>query len=86
MAKEFHGTGVRINIVEPRAAVMSEGATASIGRHRPTRSDRVDGTDGRSNHRLCDCPVDLTGRCCVSLDLIDELSLTVLSLDGRPIN
>jgi hypothetical protein len=34
---------------------------------------------------LCDCPADLTGRTCVSLDLIDELGLEVRGLDGRSI-
>jgi hypothetical protein len=31
---------------------------------------------------LCDCPPELTGRVCVSLDLIEELGLTVYDLDG----
>jgi hypothetical protein len=31
---------------------------------------------------LCDCPAELTGRICVSLDLIAELGLTVYDLDG----
>jgi len=31
LATEVAGTGVRVNSVEPRAAVMSEGATALIG-------------------------------------------------------
>ena len=34
---------------------------------------------------LCDCPPELSGRVTVSLDLIDELGLTVMTLDGaRP--
>ncbi len=31
---------------------------------------------------LCDCEPDYTGNVCVSLDLIDELGLTVHRLDG----
>ena len=31
---------------------------------------------------LADCPADFTARTCVSLDLIDELALTVHALDG----
>ena len=31
---------------------------------------------------LCDCAADLTGRCCVSLDLIEELGVTVRALNG----
>ena len=33
---------------------------------------------------LCDCAETLTGRIAVSLDLIDELGLTVHNLDGTP--
>jgi NAD(P)-dependent dehydrogenase (short-subunit alcohol dehydrogenase family) len=80
----LHGTGVRVNTIEPRAAVMSEGATALIG-------DIVQDSQIESMEEmveailaLCDCPADLTGRICVSLDLIDELGLVVRSLDGSP--
>jgi hypothetical protein len=31
---------------------------------------------------LTDCPITLTGRTCVSLDLVDELHLAVHNLDG----
>ena len=33
---------------------------------------------------LCDCPPDLTGRTCVSLDLLAELGVVARGLDGRP--
>src|SRR5207248_989105 len=74
--------GIRVNTVEPRAAVMSEGAEQLVGgKLRPdqieTMEQMVEGTLA-----LCDCPADLTGRICVSLDLIDQLGLTVHDLDG----
>ena len=31
---------------------------------------------------LCDCPLDRTGMICSSLDLLDELDRTVMTLDG----
>jgi NAD(P)-dependent dehydrogenase (short-subunit alcohol dehydrogenase family) len=84
-AAELLGTGVRVNTVEPRAAVMSEGAEALVG---GTLSDEliesmeamVEGTLA-----LCDCPPEWTGGVHVSLDLLDQLGRTVMTLDGtRP--
>jgi NAD(P)-dependent dehydrogenase (short-subunit alcohol dehydrogenase family) len=84
LATEAAGSGVRINTVEPRAAVMSEGATALIGE--TVRDDQIESMEEMVEAiiALCDCPPELTGRTCVSLDLIDELSLTVHALDGAP--
>src|SRR5262245_4660104 len=85
LAAELQGTGIRVNTIEPRAAVMSEGAEALIG---GTVSDEliesmeamVEGT-----LVLCDCPPDWTGGVHVSLDLLDELGVRVMTLDGsRP--
>ena len=33
---------------------------------------------------LCDCPAEVAGRITVSLDLIEELGLTVHQLNGDP--
>ena len=84
LALELSGTGVRVNTVEPRAAVMSEGATALIGD--TVRADQIESMEEMVEAivALADCPVELTGRTCVSLDLIDELQLTVHALDGTP--
>jgi NAD(P)-dependent dehydrogenase (short-subunit alcohol dehydrogenase family) len=84
LAAELHGTGVRVNTVEPRAAVLSEGAAELVGdRLRPDQiesmEEMVEGTVV-----LCDCPADVTGRITVSLDNIDEFGLTVRNLDGTP--
>lgn len=82
LAAELDGTGVRVNCVRPRAAVMSEGADKLVGGAlRPeqieTMEQMVEGVLA-----LCDCPAGLTGRMAVSLDLIDELGLAVHTLDG----
>jgi NAD(P)-dependent dehydrogenase (short-subunit alcohol dehydrogenase family) len=82
LAVELWGTGIRVNTVEPRAAVMSEGAEAVAGdvitpEMVESMEAMVEGTVA-----LCDCPEERTGQVCVSLDLIDELGLQVLTLDG----
>ncbi len=84
LAMELYGTGVRVNTVEPRAAVLSEGAAALVGdRLRPdqieTMEEMVEGTVC-----LCDCPEDVTGQITVSLDNIERFGLTVHGLDGSP--
>ena len=78
---ELAGTGVRVNTVEPRAAVMSEGAAALVGDS--LRDDQIESMEAMVEAivALCDC--DLTGRTCVSLDLIAELGLAVHDLDGE---
>jgi short-subunit dehydrogenase len=85
LARELRGTGVRVNTVEPRAAVMSEGATALIGD--TVRADMIESMEEMVEAivALADGPPELTGRVCVSLDLIEELGLTVHSLDGNPL-
>jgi citronellol/citronellal dehydrogenase len=82
-AVELHGRGVRINTVEPRAAVLSEGAEALVGG--TLRDDQIESMEAmvEATLALCDCPPDRTGGVYVSLDLLDELGLTVMSLDGR---
>jgi NAD(P)-dependent dehydrogenase (short-subunit alcohol dehydrogenase family) len=85
LGAELYGTGVRANTVEPRAAVLTEGADALIGGS--LRPDQVEPLEAvvEAIVALCSCPEDLTGRSCVSLELIEELGLTVLGLDGRPL-
>jgi NAD(P)-dependent dehydrogenase (short-subunit alcohol dehydrogenase family) len=82
LARELFGTGVRVNAVEPRAAVLTEGAAALVGD--ALTDDVIESLEAMTEAVvcLCDCPPELTGRVCVSLDLIDELGLTVYDLDG----
>ena len=86
LATEVAGTGVRVNTVEPRAAVMSEGADALVGDQ--VTADRIEPMEAmvEAVFTLTCCPPDLTGRTLVSLDLIDELDLTVQALDGTPLS
>jgi short-subunit dehydrogenase len=83
LAAELEGTAVRVNTVEPRAAVMSEGAEALVGT--TVRADQVESMEEMVEAvvALGDC--DFSGRICVSLDLIADLGLRVHDLDGAPL-
>ena len=77
LAAELWGTGIRVNTVEPRAAVLSEGAEALVGEQ--LRPEQIEPMESMVEAivALCDCPPERTGRIHVSLDLIDELALEV---------
>jgi NAD(P)-dependent dehydrogenase (short-subunit alcohol dehydrogenase family) len=83
LAVELHGLGIRVNTVEPRAAVMSEGAEALVGGI--VKDEQIESMEAMVEGAvaLCDCPPEHTGRVEVSLDLIDRLGLTVMTLDGK---
>jgi citronellol/citronellal dehydrogenase len=82
LAGELDGSGVRINAVGPRVAVMSEGFAQLIGdmlaaeRFEPIE-DTVEAVVA-----LCDCPAHITGSIFCSLDLINDWGLKVHGLDG----
>jgi citronellol/citronellal dehydrogenase len=82
LAVELLGTGIRVNTVEPRAAVLSEGAEKLVGA--TLRPDQIESMEEmvEATIALCDGPAELTGRIAVSLDLIAELGLEVRNLDG----
>lgn len=82
MGAELYGQGIRVNTVEPRAAVLSEGARALVGQ--TIRPDQLESMEQmvEAITALCDCDSEFTARSCVSLDLIEEWALTVHSLDG----
>lgn len=72
LAEEVWGSGVRVNTVEPRAAVHSEGADAHLGdaldpEMYESMDDMVAGA-----LVLCDCGAEVTGGTHVSLDLLDR--------------
>ena len=85
LGAELHGTGIRVNTVEPRAAVLSEGAAELVGS--TLRPDQIESMEEMVEGvvALCDCPEDVTGQVTVSLDLIADWGLTVHALDGSPL-
>ena len=83
LAVEMYGKGIRINTVEPRAAVMSEGAQILIGDF--VRKDQIESMEEmvEATLALCCCDTESTGSVHVSLDLIEEWHLTVYDLDAK---
>jgi NAD(P)-dependent dehydrogenase (short-subunit alcohol dehydrogenase family) len=74
MGASLYGTGIRVNAVMPRAAVLSEGAEVLVGGLlRPDQVEPME-TMVESVMRLCACEPERTGRAFVSLDLLTELS------------
>jgi NAD(P)-dependent dehydrogenase (short-subunit alcohol dehydrogenase family) len=82
LAHELWGRGIRVNTVEPRAAVMSEGAEALAGH--VIREDQKESMEEMVEAAvyLCDCDLETTGQVFVSLDLIADRGVTVMTLDG----
>lgn len=85
LAAELHGTGIRVNTIEPRAAVLTEGAEAFVGD--TLRPDQVESLEQMVEAvvALCGCPADITGKSLVSLDLLDEWGVKVRGLDGTAV-
>jgi NAD(P)-dependent dehydrogenase (short-subunit alcohol dehydrogenase family) len=70
LAVEVWGTGVRVNTVEPRAAVLTEGAERLVGAQlRPEQIEPME-TMVTATLALCDCTADVTGQVFVSRDLV----------------
>jgi len=73
MGVSLYGSGIRVNAVMPRAAVLSEGAEVLVGGLlRPDQVEPME-TMVESVTALCACEPDRTGRVYVSLELLDEL-------------
>ena len=72
MGVSLYGSGIRVNAVMPRAAVLSEGADVLVGGLlRPDQMEPME-TMVESVLALCDCDPDCTGRVFVSVDLLAE--------------
>jgi NAD(P)-dependent dehydrogenase (short-subunit alcohol dehydrogenase family) len=82
LGAECASTGVRINTVEPRSAVLSEGAESLVGA--TLTADQIESMEEmvEALTALCACPADRTGLSHVSLDLIAELGIEVHDLEG----
>ena len=79
---ETHKHSIRMNTIEPRAAVLSEGADIKVGEM--LSPEQIESMEAMVEAAvfLCDCAPDFTGRVCSSLDLIEEQNLTVMTLGG----
>lgn len=85
MAAELYGTGIRVNTIEPRAAVLSEGADAVMGTM--LTAEQIEPLEAmvEATIALCCCPVEHTGRIEVSLDLLEREGIPVRTLDATGI-
>lgn len=79
------GTGVRVNTVQPRTGVVSEGAEELVG-------GRVDTSGWESMEEmvegilaLCDCAEEVTAGVQVSTEVVARFGRPVRGLDGRPL-
>lgn len=82
LAIQLEGTGVRVNSVQPRAAVLSEGAIAMAGSY--LRPDQIESMEAMVEAlvALCICGPGHTGHIEESLELIERLGLEVQQLDA----
>ena len=83
LGSELHGTGIRVNTLEPLSAVMSEGADVLVGGM--LRDDQIESMEAMVEAILfvCDCEADYTGRLNRSLEVLDDNNITVMNLDGE---
>lgn len=82
LAGDLHGTGIRVNAVGPRIAVMSEGLAALMGDQLPAELFESVEEIVEAVVALCACPSDVTGQIWSSLELISEWGLARHDLDG----
>ncbi len=81
-AQALAGSGVRINTVAPRSGVATEGTIALIGDSLgPDRTESMEAMV-EATLALCGCEAERTGGVHYSLDLLEELGTTVMTLDG----
>jgi NAD(P)-dependent dehydrogenase (short-subunit alcohol dehydrogenase family) len=82
LAGDLDRTGIRVNAVGPRVAVMSEGFEALIGDQLPRELFESIEEIVEAVVALCDCPPEVTGQVLESLDLIANWGISVRGLDG----
>ncbi len=82
-ASELWDSGVRVNAVAPKSAVLTEGAAALMGDSLdPALIEPVEAM-AEAILLLATCPPGMTGGTYRSLDLLAEHAREVMSLDGR---
>jgi citronellol/citronellal dehydrogenase len=87
LAAELYGSGIRVNTIEPRAAVRSDGAVARGVDVIPASMFEPMEAMVEATVELCCCEAARTGGSYVSLDLLEELGLEVWSLGSdRPVS
>jgi NAD(P)-dependent dehydrogenase (short-subunit alcohol dehydrogenase family) len=82
LAIELFDVCIRVNTVQPRIAVMTEGMRAFADKVGPGVFEELTDTV-EAIVALCDCPRERTGQVTVSLELLAELGLTGRGLDGE---
>lgn len=90
LAAELWGTGIRVNTVEPRSTILTEGTTAfldatpgGLGMEPPGGQFEAMEPVVEATVALCRCPESCSGGTHVSLDLVSEWGLEVQGIDGR---
>jgi NAD(P)-dependent dehydrogenase (short-subunit alcohol dehydrogenase family) len=82
LAGDLDGSGIRVNAIGPRVAVMSEGFEALIGDQLPRELFESVEEIVEAVVALCDCQAEVTGQVLESLALISDWGLAVHGLDG----
>ena len=85
LGQALWGSGVRVNTVQPRTGVVSEGSEALVGGVVDTAGwesmeEMVEGILA-----LCDCAAEVTGGVHVSTELVARMGRPVRGLDGKPL-
>lgn len=85
-AQELWGSGVRVNVVAPKSAVLTEGAAALMGDSLDPASIEPVEAMAEAILFLSTCPADVTGGVYRSLDLLAERAIPVMGLDGKTLH
>lgn len=81
-AQELWGSGVRVNCVAPRSAVLTEGTAALMGDNLDPALIEPLESMVEAILLLARCPQDMSGGTYRSLDLLEATNTTVMGLDG----